>query len=90
VRGVAQIFSCLYVILRTLPAVIILDRFDSDMTEDGFSEVQRQLEAAALELRSANDPERRRTLLREMSRLLSEAQRISLQPPKMSKKPGES
>jgi hypothetical protein len=60
------------------------------MANDGFAEVQRKLEAAAVELKTANDPERRRTLLREMSRLLSEAQRISLQPPKMSKKPGES
>jgi hypothetical protein len=35
------------------------------------------------ELKNATDPERRKTLLREMSRLLAEAQRISGLPPKM-------
>jgi hypothetical protein len=52
------------------------------MADDGFKEVQQQLEAAASELKNANDPKRRRILLREMSRLLAEAQRISSQPPK--------
>jgi hypothetical protein len=51
------------------------------MADDGFNEVQQQLEVAASELKTANDPERRRILLREMSRLLAEAQRISSQPP---------
>jgi hypothetical protein len=53
------------------------------MTDDGFAEVQQKLETAASELKKANDPKRRRTLLREMSRLLAEAERISSQPPKM-------
>ena len=52
------------------------------MADDGFNEVQQQLETAASELTNANDPERRRILLREMSRLLAEAQRIISQPPK--------
>jgi hypothetical protein len=50
---------------------------------DDFNKVQRQLEATASELRTANDPDRRRTLLREMGRLLAEAERISGQPRKM-------
>jgi hypothetical protein len=53
------------------------------MTDDGFNEVQQQLEAATSELKTANDPERRRILLREMSRLLAEAERISSQPAKI-------
>jgi hypothetical protein len=53
------------------------------MADDGFNEVQQQLEAAASELKTANDPERRRTLLREMSRLLVKAERISSQPAKI-------
>jgi hypothetical protein len=53
------------------------------MAKDDFAEVQRQLEATAAELRTAIDPDRRRALLREMSRLLAEAERISSQPPKM-------
>jgi hypothetical protein len=57
------------------------------MPNDGFVEVQRQLEAISLELKNANDPERRRMLLREMSRLVGEAERISGQPPKMNHKP---
>jgi hypothetical protein len=60
------------------------------MPNDGFAEVQRKLEAIASELKKATDPEQRRELLRVMSRLVAEAERISLQPPKMSKKPGES
>jgi erythromycin esterase-like protein len=59
------------------------------MANDGFTEVQRQLEATATELRTATDPARRRMLLREMSRLVAEAERISTQPPKMSHKPGK-
>jgi hypothetical protein len=57
------------------------------MAKDGFTEVQQKLEAIALELKNENDPDRRRTLLKEMSRLLAEAQRISGLPPKMSHKP---
>jgi hypothetical protein len=57
------------------------------MAKDGFTEVQQKLEAIALELKNENDPDRRRTLLKEMSRLLAEAQRISGLPPKMSDKP---
>ena len=70
----------------TLPAAIRFDRFNSHMPYDGFAEVQRQLEAITLELKTENDPDRRRTLLREMSRLVGEAERISGQPPKMSHK----
>jgi hypothetical protein len=57
------------------------------MAEDHFGEVQRKFEAAASELKTANDPIRRRTLLREMSRLLAQAERISSQPPKIKKAP---
>jgi hypothetical protein len=53
------------------------------MAKDDFAEIQRKLEAITLELKTANDPDRRRTLLREMSRLVAEAERISSQPPKM-------
>jgi hypothetical protein len=60
------------------------------MPNDGFTEVQGKLEAIASELKNATDPEQRRELLRVMSRLVAEAERFSLQPPKMSKKPGES
>ena len=63
-----------------MPAAIIFDRFYSLMAKDDFAEVQRKLEAIAPELKTANDPERRRTLLREMSRLVAEAERISSQP----------
>jgi hypothetical protein len=52
------------------------------MTKDGFAEVQQKLETITLELRTVNDPNRRRTLLREMSRLVAEAERISGQPQK--------
>jgi len=55
------------------------------MPNDGFADVQRQLETITL-LKTVNDPDRRRTLLREMSRLVGEAERISGQPPKMSHK----
>ena len=57
------------------------------MAKDGFTEVQQKLEAIALEVKNENDPDRRRTLLKEMSRLLAEAQRISGLPPKMGHKP---
>ncbi|MDX6711576.1 MAG: hypothetical protein QOH96_2592 [Blastocatellia bacterium] len=60
------------------------------MPNDGFAEVQRKLEAIASELKNATDREQRRELRRVMSRLVGEAERISLQPPNMSKKPGES
>jgi len=52
------------------------------MAKDGFTEVQQKLETITLELRTVNDPNRRRTLLKEMGRLVAEAQRISSQPPK--------
>jgi hypothetical protein len=42
------------------------------------------------ELKTANNPDRRRTLLREMSRLVAEAERISSLPPNVSRKPRES
>jgi hypothetical protein len=57
------------------------------MAEDDFAEVQRKLEAIVSELNTANNPDRRRTLLREMSRLVAEAERISSQPPKMRSVP---
>jgi hypothetical protein len=47
------------------------------MAKDGFADVQQKLEAIALELKNENYPDRRRTLLKEMSRLLAEAQRIN-------------
>jgi hypothetical protein len=49
------------------------------MPNDGFAEVQQKLEAITLELKTANDPERRKSLLREMSGLLAEVERISFQ-----------
>jgi hypothetical protein len=52
------------------------------MAEDDFAEIERKLEATASELKTAND----RTLLRDMSRLVCEAERISSQPPKMRHK----
>jgi hypothetical protein len=67
----------------------MLNLLNAIMSNDDFAEVQRQLEAIASELKTANDPDRRRTLLREMSRLVAEAGRISSQPPKMGHKPGE-
>jgi hypothetical protein len=57
------------------------------MTQNDFAEVQRQLEATASELKTANDPELRRKLLRKMSRLIAEAEQISSLPPKTSRKP---
>jgi hypothetical protein len=57
------------------------------MAHDVFAEIQPKLAAITLELKTANDPDRRRTLLKEMGRLLAEAQRISGLPPKTSHKP---
>jgi hypothetical protein len=59
------------------------------MAQNDFAEVSRQLEEIASELKTVTDPDRRRTLLREMSRLVAEAERISSQPPKMNHKPGQ-
>jgi hypothetical protein len=67
-----------------LHAAMIFDRFYPHMTNHDFAEIQRKLETITLELKTVNDPERRRTLLREMSRLVAEAERISGQPPKMN------
>jgi hypothetical protein len=53
------------------------------MAKDDFAEIQRKLEAITSELKTANDPDRRRTLLREMSRLVAEAERVSSEPPKI-------
>ena len=52
------------------------------MAKGDFAEVQRKPEATASELKNSSDPERRRILLREMNRLVAEAERISSQPPK--------
>ena len=60
------------------------------MPNDDFAKIQQQLEAIAAELNTANNPDRRRTLLREMSRLVAEAERISSLPPNVSRKPRES
>jgi hypothetical protein len=67
-----------------LHAAMIFDRFYPHMTNHDFAKIQRQLEAITSELKTSNDPDRRRTLLREMSRLVAEAERISSQPPKMN------
>jgi hypothetical protein len=45
------------------------------MAEKKFDELQRQLEKTLAELKASKDPERRRFLLREMSRLLAEGDR---------------
>jgi len=60
------------------------------MAKDGFTDVQQKLEAIGLELKNENDADRRRTLLKEMSRLLAEAQRISGLPTKTDHKPTQS
>jgi hypothetical protein len=65
-----------------LHAAIMFDRFYALMAKDGFTEVQQKLQTIALKLKNENDPDCRRTLLKEMSGLLAEAQRISSQPPK--------
>jgi hypothetical protein len=57
------------------------------MANDDFAEVQRKLEAIASELKTARGPEQRRELLRVMSRLVAEAERISCQPPTIKKAP---
>jgi hypothetical protein len=57
------------------------------MAENDFNEVQRKLESIASELKTATDPGQRRELLRVMSRLVAEAERISSQPPKTGRKP---
>ena len=54
------------------------------MPNDEFAEVQPKLESIASELKTTTGPEQRRELLRVMSRLVAEAERISSQPPKMS------
>jgi hypothetical protein len=59
------------------------------MPNHDFAQVQRKLEAIASELKTATGPEQRRELLRVMSRLVAEAERISSQPPKMSHKPSQ-
>jgi hypothetical protein len=46
------------------------------MAENKFEELQRQLERTLSELKASKDPERRRFLLREMSRLLAEGHRV--------------
>jgi hypothetical protein len=51
------------------------------MAENRFDELQRELELTLAKLKAATEPERRRFYLREMSRLLTEGDRI-LQTPK--------
>jgi hypothetical protein len=51
------------------------------MAEKTFDELRRELEQTLVKLKAATEPERRRVLLREMSRLLAEGDRL-LQPPK--------
>jgi vacuolar-type H+-ATPase subunit H len=46
------------------------------MAKDDFAEVQRQLETTASELKTATDQSADERSLREMSRLLAEAERI--------------
>ncbi len=45
------------------------------MAENKFTKTQGQLDQALAELKVTKDPERRRSLLREMGRLLTEAYR---------------
>jgi len=54
--------------MNGLRTAVIFDRFNSHMSNDGFAEVQRKLEAIASELKAATGPEQRRELLRVMSR----------------------
>jgi hypothetical protein len=56
------------------------------MADEAFEKVQQQMKSAFAELKTATDPARRRMLLREMSQLLADAQRISSQPPKVRNK----
>ena len=51
------------------------------MTDNRFEELQRDLEQTLVKLKAETEPEQRRVLLREMSRLLAESDRI-LQTPK--------
>ena len=51
------------------------------MTENRFEELQRDLEQTLVKLKAETEPEPRRVLLREMSRLLAETDRV-LQAPK--------
>ena len=51
------------------------------MTENRFEELRRDLEQILVKLKAETATERRRVLLREMSRLLAEGDRI-LQTPK--------
>jgi hypothetical protein len=46
------------------------------MAEKKFDELQRELEQTLAKLKAEKDSERRRVLLREMSRLLAESDRI--------------
>jgi hypothetical protein len=73
--------------MNGLRTAVIFDRFNSHMSNDDFAEVQRKLEAIASELKTAKRPEQRRELLRVMSRLVAEAERISRQPLEVSPKP---
>jgi hypothetical protein len=56
------------------------------MADKKFDELQRDLELAVWELRVAKDPEQRRYLLHEMSRLITEVHRI-IENPKPKPKP---
>jgi hypothetical protein len=68
--------------MNGLRTALIFDKFYSQMAEDDFNEIQRKLEAITSELKIATDPGQRRELLRVMSRLVVEAERISGQLPK--------
>jgi hypothetical protein len=74
-------------LIAGLHAAIVFDRFFSHMAKDDFAEVQQKPEAITSELKTATEPDRRGILLREMSRLVGEAERISSQPPKMTHNP---
>jgi hypothetical protein len=67
-----------------MPGLYSIDSLKMPNVE--FAEVQRKLEAIASELKTATGPEQRRELLRVMSRLVADAERISTQPPKMSRR----
>jgi hypothetical protein len=84
VREVVRIFSCyrrdlLYVASGNYIQAFRHNGHNSVMPNDDFAEIQQTLEAITLELKTANDPERRKSLLCEMSRLLAGVERISLQ-----------
>jgi len=59
------------------------------MPKDDFAKVQQQLETIASELKTATHSDRRKTLLREMRRLVAEAERITANPPKMGNQSGK-